>query len=305
MPKSAKKRELGFILPTEIGSNPMQKFVELLHWEYHTGVLTTKRYPRKNKSATLKRYRSKPGVEEYVDAQIALLPYHMQKIAIAVGKPKSIDLMFTTFTNATEYILQHERARKLIEIMSLVKFGSEDIESALSLGSFAEEVFVRDIERYKYFYWQVDPPHMKLEDNHRLMRQFDRSAKDEPAMTAGFTMHVAAFYGRSTIELMLMTLGVNYDDLMKAPSRGVETNLKIINEKLFLELGEPGFSGEAMDMARSSAAMLRALNNTPDDSTAGKLRGKLQTETEHEGDIENLKKRNDSYLKAMETQGNK
>ncbi len=302
MPKSAKKPPEVVLPVAELGSNPMQKFVELLHWEYYTGVLTTKRYLKKNKSVTLKRYKPKAGVDKYVKAQIDLLPYHMQKIANAVPKPKSIDLMFTTFTEATEYILQNTNVREKVEILSLKKFGSEDIEVAVSMGAFTEEVLVRDIERYKYFYWQVDPPHMRLEDTHRLMRQFDTDDED---ISNGYVMHVEAFYMRTTITLILMNLGLKFETLMQPSQAGVQTNLDIINEKLFMELREKGFSKGAMNMARASAAMLRAINNAADESQAGKLRGKLQTSTENEGDIENLKRRNEIYESLMTKQGSR
>ena len=298
MPKSVKP-SIAVLNPAEFGSNPMQKFIELLHWEYHTGVLNTKRFLKRNKSAVIKRYRAKAGVNTYITEQIALLPTHIQKVANAVPKPKSIDLMFTTFTDATEYIVQADNVREKVEILSLKQFGSEDIEAALSMENFAEDILIRDIERYKYFYWNIDPPHMKGKDLHLFMRQFDTDVED---IAAGYIMHMEAYYGRSSTELVLLNLGIDIETIMREPAEGIKLNLKIINEKLFLALKSPVFGKEQNDMAQASARMLRALNNIADGNTAGKLRGKLTTKTENEGDIENLKKRSELYDKVMAEQ---
>lgn len=273
--KKTKGQELE-ILDSVFPKNPMQKFVELLHWEYHSGKLSRSRYYKKNSSKTLKKYKPKAGALKWVEQQISLLPPHMQKVAREVGTPKSISLTFSIFTDHTDYILYNDELRKITEIMILSGFDSESVIMAIEQQPFSRNIAVRDIERYKYFFWYMEDPHMTLMEIHQFMRAFD----GDEEMSKGYTSHLDAFYHRIPMDYIMMTLGASSEDMMPSLNENTRfgVNALAVRFKTMVRDMEIPLS-DLNEMANSFARMLRAYSTLERDDSVRNLVDLLTTKT--------------------------
>lgn len=287
--------------------NPMQKYIELLHWEW-LGKINAKNRVGKHRTAKVQRYKPRSGFEKYVEKHILRLPAAMQKFAWeAAGtdckkKPSSIDLVFTTFTPQMEYILYNDRARKLVEVMALMNFDSDSITHGSSQVPFLEEISVADVERYKYFFWNMDE--MTVGDKHMMMAPLDT---DDENMVRGYTLHVNAFYGRSTMNHVLMNLEINPMDLDYSNREVWSQNLYKMGLMVEDELRLASLEGRqpreaAINMMRSGSSIMQAINSGGEQDKGGELRGKLETPSVGEGYMEEQEKISKQYHEDMEKQ---